>query len=91
MNSIIASSVVPFLLGIATIPMGFAVVTTCTDDARNHDHGRYNTSVGVGVVMQLLPFVIAMAMSLRSLCTTWLTKGVVASVATCVGALVFGR
>jgi hypothetical protein len=90
-NSLIASRVVPFLLGIAMIPTGFAVVTACMDSTSNHDCGRYNTSIAVGILVQALLFVLAMVSSLRSLRTTWLTKAiVVASVATFAGALAFG-
>jgi hypothetical protein len=90
-NWVIASRVVPFLLGLAMIPLGFGVVTSCTDFAPNHDCGGYNTSITVGIVVQSLLFVIAMATSLRSLRTTWLTVGIVfASIATFVGAFAFG-
>ena len=90
-NWIIASRAVPFLLGLAMIPIGFGVITSCTDVATNHDCGGYNTRITVGIIVQFLLFVIAMATSLRSIRTTWLTKAIVfASIATCVGVLASG-
>jgi hypothetical protein len=83
--------VVPFLLGLAMIPIGFGVITSCTDFTPNHDCGGYNTRITVGIIVQFLLFVIAMAISLRSMRTTWLTKGIVlASIAIFVGVLAFG-
>jgi uncharacterized BrkB/YihY/UPF0761 family membrane protein len=88
---ILASRVVPFLLGAVMVPMGFAVITNCTDFTPNHDCGGYNTMISFGIIVQFLLFALAMVASRRSLRTTWLTKGIVfASIATLVGAFAFG-
>jgi len=88
---ILASRVVPFLLGAAMVPMSFAAITNCTDFTPNHDCGKYHTIISVGIIVQVALFVLAMVASWRSLRTTWLTKCIVfASIVTLVGAFAFG-
>jgi hypothetical protein len=89
---IIASRVVPFLLGLALIPIGFAADTLCTVDIPKRDCSGYNTRFTVGIIVEAMLFAAALVISSRSLRTTWATRGIVfASVVTFVAAGFFGR
>lgn len=89
---IIASRVVPFLLGLALIPIGFAADTLCTDDIPKRDCSGYDTRFTVGITIEALLFAVALVISSRSLRTTWATRGIVfVSIVTFVAAGFLGR